>query len=152
MKLTTKGKYAVTALLDMAVYGQSGPTTVHSIAQRQGISAIYLERLTGLMRSKGLLRSIKGPGGGYELTRLTTEITVADIIQAIEESVDVTTCKGLENCHNGDSCLTHSLWEELNTRIMEYLQSVTLNDLVQRSKIRSTIDRQQKQILLNQVK
>lgn len=151
MKVTTKGKYAVTALLDMAVYGQSGPTTVHSIAQRQGISPIYLERLTGLMRAKGLLRSIKGPGGGYELTRLTTEITVADIMQAIEESVDVTTCKGLENCNYGGSCLTHSLWEELNTRIMHYLQSVTLNDLVQRPKIQSIIHRQQ-QTLLNQVK
>lgn len=146
MKLTTKGKYAVTALLDMAVYGRSGPITVHSIAHRQGISPIYLERLTGLMRAKGLLKSIKGPGGGYELTRLTTEITVADIIQAIEEPVDVTTCKGLENCHNGDSCLTHSLWEELNTRIIDYLQSVTLNDLVQRPKIQLIIDRQQKQI------
>lgn len=151
MKLTSKGKYAVTALLDMAVYGQAGPITVHSIAQRQGISPIYLERLTGLMRAKGLLKSIKGPGGGYELTRLTTEITVADIIQAIEESVDVTTCKGFENCHKGESCLTHSLWEELNIRILDYLQSVTLHDLVQRPKIQSIIDKQQ-QILLNQVK
>ena len=129
MKLTAKGKYAVTALLDMAVYGQSGPITVHSIATRQGISALYLERLTGLMRAKGLLKSVKGPGGGYELARAPGEITVADIIQAIEEPVDITTCQGLENCQNGVRCQTHFLWAELNIRIMDYLKSVTLQHL-----------------------
>lgn len=141
MKLTAKGKYAVTALVDIAVYGQSGPITVHSIATRQGISVLYLERLTGLMRAKGLLKSVKGPGGGYELNRLTTEITVADIIQAIEEPVDITTCKGLENCRNGGRCLTHFLWEELNTRIIDYLQSVTLSDLIQYPKINDQVQK-----------
>lgn len=141
MKLTAKGKYAVTALVDMAVYGQTGPITVHSIATRQGISVLYLERLTGLMRAKGLLKSIKGPGGGYELARLSQEITVADIIHAVEEPVDITTCKGLENCQKGGRCLTHFLWEELNTRIMDYLQSVTLHDLTQYPKINDQVQK-----------
>ena len=141
MKLTTKGKYAVTAILDMAVYGQSGPITVHSIAARQGISPLYLERLTGLMRAKGLLVSVKGPGGGYKLNRSPTQITVADIIQAIEEPIDITTCKGLENCQKGDICLTHSLWEKLNNHIMNYFKSITVYDLVECPKIKSQVQK-----------
>lgn len=144
MKLTTKGKYAVTALLDMALYGQTGPITVHAVAKRQGISPLYLERLTGIMRSKGLLKSVKGPGGGYELNRLAQEITIADIMQAIEEPVDITTCKGRQNCQSGAICLTHSLWDELNNRIMSYLRSVSLYDLAHCPNIQNQIQRKLK--------
>ena len=142
MKLTTKGRYAVTALLDIHVYGQKGPTTVDSLVKRQGISKAYLERITGQLRAKGLLNSVKGPGGGYSLAKSADKITIAEIIKAVKEPVDITGCKGLCNCQNGNMCLTHFLWDELNHHIMDYLGSVTLSSIAKRPKIMAVIEKQ----------
>jgi Rrf2 family iron-sulfur cluster assembly transcriptional regulator len=131
MKLTTKGRYAVTALLDLAMHQQEGPTTIAQMAQRQGISSTYLERLAGIMRAKGLLKSVRGAKGGYILARPANEITVADIIEAVDEGVDATRCAGKGNCHAGKICLTHHLWEALNHEISGFLQRITLSALVQ---------------------
>jgi Rrf2 family transcriptional regulator, iron-sulfur cluster assembly transcription factor len=129
MKLTTKGRYAVTALLDMVIHQEKGPVTVTQVAERQGISISYLERLACLMREHGLLRSVRGAKGGYILARDAKTITVADIIQAVDEKIDATRCQGKSNCQDGGMCLTHSLWDALNHKIMEFLRGVTLQDL-----------------------
>ena len=129
MKLTTRGRYAVTALLDLALHQQQGPTTVSKLAVRHGISPAYLERLTGVMRAKGLLKSIRGPKGGYVLARPAEEITLADIIEAVDERIDTTRCKGKANCQAGTMCLTHHLWDELNNEIFHFFQGITLSAL-----------------------
>lgn len=129
MKLTTKGHYAVTAMLDMVLHDSGQPIKLESLAQRQGLSISYLERLAGKMRLKGLLKSVRGPGGGYRLARLPSEITVADIIDAVEEQIDATRCHGKGNCHKGATCLTHHLWDELNQQVMQFLNTMTLSRL-----------------------
>lgn len=133
MKLTTKGRYAVTALLDLALHQQQGPTTVAEVAERHGISATYLERLAGLLRAKGLLKSVRGPRGGYVLARSADQITVAEIIEAVDEKMDATRCAGKANCHEGSVCLTHHLWDELNHQITVFLQGITLSALAKKS-------------------
>ena len=132
MKLTTKGRYAVTALLDLAMHQDSGPITIAQMAKRQKISPTYLERLAGNMRAKGLLKSVRGSKGGYILARHPSEITVADIIEAVDEGIDATRCAGKGNCHEGEMCITHHLWEALNREILEFLQGITLSALVKR--------------------
>lgn len=129
MKLTTKGRYAVTALLDFTLNQQAGPMTIATVAERHGISVTYLERLAGLMRAKGLLKSIRGAKGGYVLARPAEEITVADIIAAVNEGIDTTRCQGKANCYKGTVCLTHHLWDKLNHEIFHFLQSITLSTL-----------------------
>lgn len=129
MKLTTRGRYAVTALLDLAIHQQQGPITISQLAGRHGISPAYLERLAGLMRAKGLLKSIRGPKGGYLLARPADEITLADIIDAVEERIDTTLCKGKANCQKGAICLTHHLWDALNHEISHFFQGITLGAL-----------------------
>ena len=129
MKLTTKGRYAVTALVDLAMHEKTGPTTISQVAARQGISIAYLERLAGQMRAYGLLKSVRGAKGGYILARPATHITVAEIIAAVDEGVDTTLCKGKANCHNGAVCSTHDLWEKLNQQIIQFLQGITLSSL-----------------------
>ena len=131
MRLTTKGRFAVTAMIDLALRQQSGPVTLAAISQRQQISLSYLEQLFGKLRRHQLVESTRGPGGGYTLGRKAEEITVADIILSVDEPLDATHCGGKENCHGGDSrCMTHDLWASLNAKLVEFLDSVSLQKLV----------------------
>lgn len=146
MKLTTKGRYAVTALLDLALHDSDVPTRISEVASRHGISSTYLERLAGIMRTKGLLRSIRGSKGGYLLARRPEDITVADIIEAVDEGMDATKCAGKGNCQNGSMCLTHHLWEELNQEIFHFFKKITLRELTLRAPIRAIAKREKHDI------
>jgi Rrf2 family iron-sulfur cluster assembly transcriptional regulator len=126
MRLTTKGRYAVTAMLDLALNRNRGPITLADISQRQGISLSYLEQLFSRLRKKGLVDSARGPGGGYRLSRSANSIVIADVIAAVDETVDATRCKGLKNCHDARACLTHQLWTDLSDQIREFLDGITL--------------------------
>lgn len=131
MRLTTKGRFAVTAMIDLALRQHQGPVTLAGISQRQKISLSYLEQLFGKLRRHELVESTRGPGGGYTLARPMKNITVADMIFAVDEPLDATQCGGKENCHGeGQRCMTHDLWAELNERMVEFLRSVTLQKLV----------------------
>jgi Rrf2 family iron-sulfur cluster assembly transcriptional regulator len=130
MRLTTKGRFAVTAMLDLALRHQSGPVTLAGIGARQSISLSYLEQLFGKLRRHALVESVRGPGGGSCLARPTDKVSVADIILAVDEPLDATQCGGLENCLEDKRCMTHNLWATLNDKLYEYLNSVTLQDLV----------------------
>lgn len=129
MRLTTKGRFAVTAMLDVAMRGAGGPVTLAGISDRQKISLSYLEQLFGKLRRHGLVDSVRGPGGGYTLARKPGVITVADIIRAVDEPLDATQCGGKENCLDEHRCMTHELWATLNRKMYEYLHSVTLAEL-----------------------
>ena len=132
MRLTTKGRFAVTAMIDLALRQQSGPVTLAAISQRQQISLSYLEQLFGKLRRHQLVESTRGPGGGYTLGRKAGDITVADIILSVDEPLDATHCGGKENCQGGDSrCMTHDLWASLNAKMVEFLDSVSLQKLVE---------------------
>jgi len=130
MRLTTKGRFAVTAMLDLALHGGKGPVTLAGISQRQSISLSYLEQLFGKLRRHTLVDSTRGPGGGYTLARSLERVSVADIITAVDEPLDATQCGGKENCHDDRRCMTHDLWATLNEKMHDYLSSVTLADLV----------------------
>jgi len=131
MRLTTKGRFAVTAMVDLALRQTGGPVTLSAISERQHISLSYLEQLFGKLRRHKLVSSVRGPGGGYNLALPTNEMSVADIILAVDEPLDATQCGGKENCVDGEKrCMTHDLWATLNTKMFEYLSSVTLQDLV----------------------
>ncbi len=132
MRLTTKGRFAVTAMIDLALRQSSGPVTLAAISQRQQISLSYLEQLFGKLRRRQLVKSTRGPGGGYSLGRGAAEITVADIIVSVDEPIDATQCDGKENClaEHAGRCMTDDLWAELNTRMVEFLDSVSLQNLV----------------------
>jgi Rrf2 family iron-sulfur cluster assembly transcriptional regulator len=132
MKLTTKGRFAVTAMLDLALHGAQGPVTLSGIAERQKISLSYLEQLFCKLRRRKLVESVRGPGGGYHLAREAAQISVADIIRAVEEPIDSTACRGRENCHDHQRCMTHELWEQLNVTVHGFLAGVKLSDLVER--------------------
>ncbi len=132
MRLTTKGRFAVTAMIDLALRGGDGPVTLSGISERQKISLSYLEQLFGRLRRCSLVDSVRGPGGGYCLARPVETISVADIIRAVDEPMDATQCGGKENCHDADRCMTHDLWSTLNSKMYEYLSSVSLSDLVNR--------------------
>lgn len=134
MRLTTKGRFAVTAMLDLALNDRGGPVTLSAISRRQGISLSYLEQLFGKLRRHTLVESVRGPGGGYCLARTTEKLSVADIIRAVDEPLDATQCGGKENCHEETRCMTHDLWARLNTKMYEYLSSVKLSDLVAKQK------------------
>ena len=136
MRLTTKGRFAVTAMLDLAIHGGKGPVTLAGISRRQHISLSYLEQLFGKLRRHSLVDSVRGPGGGYTLARQTDKMSVADIIIAVDEPLDATQCGGLENCQDEQRCMTHDLWSTLNDKMYEYLQSVTLADLVAKQRER----------------
>jgi Rrf2 family iron-sulfur cluster assembly transcriptional regulator len=143
MKLTTKGRYAVTALVDMAIrYGLQRPVTISELSDRQSISQTYLEQLTGVLRAKGILVSVKGPGGGYLLAKSPDLISIAEIITAVNEPVDSTRCAGKHNCQQGKICLTHTLWEELNNTMQTFLQNKTLGELARSHDIRQVATRQ----------
>ena len=132
MRLTTKGRFAVTAMIDLGLRASNGPVALAAISQRQQISLSYLEQLFGKLRRHELVESTRGPGGGYSLGREASQITVADIILAVDEPLDATGCGGKENCMGDDQgkCMTHDLWTELNTRMIDFLSSVTLQKLV----------------------
>ena len=131
MRLTTKGRYAVTAMLDLALHREQGAITLADISGRQDISLSYLEQLFSRLRRAGLVISSRGPGGGYQLNRAIEELSVADVIAAVDESVDATRCAGKANCQGDARCLTHDLWQELSGEIRRFLDRVTLADLVE---------------------
>lgn len=130
MRLTTKGRFAVTAMLDLALRNKQAPVTLAGIGVRQGISLSYLEQLFGKLRRHSLVSSVRGPGGGYRLGRACDKVSVADIILAVDEPLDATQCGGMENCQEDKRCMTHNLWATLNEKLYDYLSSVTLQDLV----------------------
>lgn len=132
MRLTTKGRFAVTAMIDLALNGSDGPVTLAGISERQKISLSYLEQLFGKLRRGGLVDSVRGPGGGYCLARPQSGVSVADIIRAVDEPLDATQCGGFENCRDEDRCMTHELWTTLNVKMYDYLSSVSIGDLVER--------------------
>ena len=132
MKLTTRGRYAVTAMLDLAIHGGKDPITLADISTRQEISLSYLEQLFSKLRREDLVRSIRGPGGGYQLARAYDRIFVAQIIDAVDESIDATNCQGRGDCNHGEVCLTHHLWQDLSDRIRGFLSGISLEDLVNR--------------------
>lgn len=136
MRLTTKGRFAVTAMLDLAMHSAGGPVALAGISARQKISLSYLEQLFGKLRRNAIVESVRGPGGGYCLAREATQVTVADIILAVEESIDSTQCGGRENCLDDKRCMTHELWENLNDTVFAYLSSIKLSKLVEDQKVR----------------
>jgi len=142
MRLTTKGRYAVTAMLDLALHYDDGPITLADISQRQGISLSYLEQLFAKLRRKGLVDSTRGPGGGYRLSRIPNEIPVADVIIAVDEKLETTRCGGLGNCQEDERCLTHDLWTELSDQIYNFLSGISLGNLVSRQTIQDVAARQ----------
>ena len=142
MRLTTKGRYAVTAMLDLAIHHDEGPVTLADIARRQGISLSYLEQLFAQLRKRGLVQSSRGPGGGYRLGRPAGDIAVVDVIGAVDESVDATRCGGMENCQADARCLTHDLWHDLSKQIHDFLGGIDLAQLVERRRVREVAERQ----------
>ncbi|TVS19050.1 MAG: Rrf2 family transcriptional regulator [Gammaproteobacteria bacterium] len=142
MRLTTRGRYAVTAMLDLALHGTEGPVTLAEIATRQNISLAYLEQLFARLRRHGLVRSVRGPGGGYRLAEAGLQISVVDIIDAVDETLDATRCGGGGDCQGGRTCLTHELWSDLSARVHAFLAEVTLEQMVERPEVRAVARRQ----------
>lgn len=144
MHLTTKARYAVTALLDLTLHGgaQAAPVSLADISRRQGISLSYLEQLFARLRRNGLVASSRGPGGGYRLSRAPEEISVAAVADAMEENVDATRCQGRADCQQGETCLTHHLWMDLNGHIHGFLNGITLADLAERRDVLAVASRQ----------
>ena len=134
MRLTTKGRFAVTAMLDLALHGAGGPVALAGISERQKISLSYLEQLFGKLRRRELVESVRGPGGGYHLARDASLVSIADIVKAVEEPLDSTQCGGRENCRDNRRCMTHDLWEELNTTVYGFLAGVKLSHLVEQQR------------------
>ncbi|MEA9392460.1 Fe-S cluster assembly transcriptional regulator IscR [Acerihabitans sp. TG2] len=146
MRLTSKGRYAVTAMLDVALHSNEGPVPLAEISERQGISLSYLEQLFSRLRKHELVASVRGPGGGYLLGKGADQIAVGAIITAVDESVDATRCQGKEACQNGDRCLTHTLWRDLSLRISDFLNNISLAELVNNQDILDVADRQNNDI------
>ncbi len=134
MRLTTKGRFAVTAMMDLALRGDDGPVALAGVSERQKISLSYLEQLFGKLRRYSLVDSVRGPGGGYCIARPLNMVTVADIVRAVDEPLDATQCGGRENCLDDHRCMTHDLWAALNAKMYDYLSSVTLADLAERQR------------------
>ena len=145
MRLTTKGRYAVTAMLDLAFHSQSKPVTLTDIATRQTISLSYLEQLFARLRKSGMVIGVRGPGGGYKLSRAPVDINIAEIIAAVDEQVDSTKCGGAADCQNNQACLTHDLWMGLSEQIQGYLIGISLGDLLTRQTIQDVAERQDKE-------
>ena len=142
MRLTTKGRYAVTAILDLALHHGNGPITLADVASRQGISLSYLEQLFARLRKRNLVTSVRGPGGGYSLGREPEEISIAEVITAVDEVVDATRCGGENNCQCDGPCLTHDLWNDLSTRIYGYLDNISLADMMSQQMVQRIAERQ----------
>jgi Rrf2 family iron-sulfur cluster assembly transcriptional regulator len=148
MRLSTKGRYAVTAMLDLAIHHEEGPVTLADISESQGISLSYLEQLFARLRRHGLVEGLRGPGGGYRLSRRPQDISVADVITAIGEGIDTTMCKGNRDCQDGQECLTHTLWTKLGREIFDFLNGITLASFIERDDINEVIKRQQGRVSL----
>lgn len=142
MKLSTKGRYAVTAMMDLAIHDYEGPVTLADISNCQGISLSYLEQLFAKLRKSGLVEGVRGPGGGYRLGKPAGQISIADIIAAVDENIDATRCKGNEDCHGGEKCLTHQLWTDLSKSLYEFLDGLTLASFINRPEVRAVARRQ----------
>lgn len=143
MKLTAKGRYAVTAMLDLAVHVDDGPTSLADISARQGISLSYLEQLFAKLRRNGLVKSVRGPGGGYKLSRDASSIFVAQIIDSVDESVDATKCRGKADCQHGETCLTHELWSSLSDQIHQFLSNIDLASIIAKREVQCIAARQE---------
>ncbi len=141
MKLTSKSRYAVTAMLDVALYAQQKPVPLADISERQGISLSYLEQLFSKLRKAGLVASIRGPGGGYKLGKEPAVISIGMIIRSLSESVDATKCNGNCDCHAGQRCLTHGLWQDLSVRISDFLDSISLGELMSSPHVSDTFSK-----------
>ena len=148
MRLTTRGRYAVTAMLDLTLHARGGPVPLADIADRQSISLSYLEQLFSRLRQCDLVVSVRGPGGGYYLRRASDSIYVAQIIDAVNESIDTTSCQGKGNCQGGETCLTHNLWHELSEQIHSFLSGISLADLVAKKDVQHIAQRQVEQLLV----
>ena len=147
MRLTTKGRYAVTAMLDLALHADLRPISLSEISVRQTISLSYLEQLFARLRKAGLVLSVRGPGGGYQVIDIPENIFVAQIIDAVNESVDTTSCKGKGDCQGGSMCLTHHLWENLSGQIHNFLSGISLSDLMAKRDVKNIAQRQVAQLL-----
>jgi len=147
MRLTTKGRYAVTAMLDLAIHSDKGPVSLSEISKRQEISLSYLEQLFSKLRKADLVASIRGPGGGYQLGRTLDTIYIAQIVDAVNESIDATNCGGKGNCQQGEVCLTHHLWSDLSDQIHQFLNSISLAKLVERRDVKTVSQRQDNQFV-----
>jgi Rrf2 family transcriptional regulator, iron-sulfur cluster assembly transcription factor len=143
VRLTTKGRYAVTAMLDLAFHSQKNPVTLTDIATRQTISLSYLEQLFARLRKAGMVTGVRGPGGGYKLSRDASLINIADVIEAVDEQLDSTKCGGEANCQNNKACLTHDLWMGLSDQIRNYLQGISLGDLLEKHHVKEVAKRQE---------
>jgi Rrf2 family iron-sulfur cluster assembly transcriptional regulator len=142
VRLTTKGRYAVTAMLDLTYHSQIKPVTLTEIAARQTISLSYLEQLFARLRRAGMVKGVRGPGGGYKLCRDATKINIADIIAAVDEPLDSTKCGGEANCQKDQACLTHNLWMGLSEHIRDYLIGISLADLIEKKQVQDVAKRQ----------
>lgn len=149
MKLSTRGRYAVTAMLDLAMRYDRGVVALSEVATRQGLSLAYLEQLFAQLRRRELVVSTRGPGGGYALSRSPAAISVAQIIDAIDENIDTTLCGGNKNCAAAAPCLTHYLWAELSDRIRDFLSGVTLGDLMTQPHVKRVAARQDERLQFN---
>jgi len=146
MRLTTKGRYAVTAMLDLALHASTNPVSLADISARQGISLSYLEQLFAKLRRSNLVTSVRGPGGGYMLAQNMAQIAVVNVIDAVNEQVDARKCLGLSDCQAGAACLTHHLWCDLSSRIHDFLSDISLGDLVARREVQAIARRQQNKL------
>ena len=142
MRLTTKGRYAVTAILDLAIHSNGNPVVLADIADRQGISLPYLEQLFAKLKRASLVKSLRGPGGGYKLNRDRDSIFISEIIDAVHETIDATRCRGAGNCQHGRKCLTHHLWCDLNDQIHNFLGGISLENLIMQREIKKIAERQ----------
>lgn len=148
MRLTTKGRYAVTAMLDLTLHADNKPVSLSEISERQSISLSYLEQLFSRLRQSELVSSVRGPGGGYRLGRSSDDIYIAQIIEAVNESVDTTNCQGRGDCQGGEICLTHALWDELTAEIHNFLNGISLAHLMARRDVKNIAQRQVDQLLI----
>jgi Rrf2 family iron-sulfur cluster assembly transcriptional regulator len=148
MRLTTKGRYAVTAMLDLTIHADGKPVSLSEISERQSISLSYLEQLFSRLRQSELVSSVRGPGGGYRLGRPSEDIFIAQIIEAVHESVDTTSCQGKGDCQGGEICLTHALWDELTAEIHNFLNGISLAHLMARRDVKNIAQRQVDQLLI----
>ena len=148
MRLTTKGRYAVTAMLDLTLHADNKPVSLSEISERQSISLSYLEQLFSRLRQYELVSSVRGPGGGYRLGRSSEDIYIAQIIEAVNESVDTTNCQGKGDCQGGEICLTHALWDELTAEIHNFLNGISLAHLMARRDVKNIAQRQVDQLLI----
>lgn len=151
MKLTSKGRYAVTAMLDVALHARKDPVSLSDISVRQAISLSYLEQLFSRLRKEQLVSSVRGPGGGYRLGREADEISVGQVIRAVDETVDATKCQGAADCQGGERCLTHSLWHDLSDRITLFLDNITLGELMDNADVQDVAERQEQKSLSQEI-